>query len=89
MNAQASRIESEAIKAIIDELGYSDMTVPSDKFNDDDFYLINPLTRQIKAQFGHTQRLQAERAAVNGLQAVRCMRAKHMNLWRLPARRVA
>lgn len=72
-------------EAILNELGYGDMTVAMEKFNDDDFYLINPMTREIKAQFGSKQRCIAERAAINGLQAVRGMRAKHMGLWRLPA----
>ena len=70
---------------MLEELGYGGMTVPASKFNDDDFYLINPMTLEIKAQFGASQRFNAERAAVNGLQSVRGMRAKWMGLWRLPA----
>lgn len=87
MASIATSIRSPATKAeaILNDLGYGDMTVPMAKFNDDDFYLINPMTREIKAQFGSKQRFIAERAAVNGLQAVRGMRAKHMDLWRMRA----
>lgn len=73
-----------AAEQILNELGYGDMTVPMHRFNDDDWYLINPMTKEIKADFHHSKRFIAQSAAVNGLKAVRGMAAKRMGLWRLP-----
>lgn len=76
-------------EGILKELGYGDMTVPAASFNDDDWYLINPITREIKAQFSHNKRDMAASYAVNGLESVRGMRAKYMGLWRLPQKAFA
>lgn len=94
MNAQSliNRAEKNQLLAsvaqdILEDLGYGDMTVPVGSFNDDDFYLINPLTGEIKAQFGSKQKFVAESSVKPGLTLFKGMRAKHMGLWRLPARR--
>lgn len=71
-------------ESILSGLGYGDMTVPVHSFNDDDWYVVNTLTREIKASFSASRRDQAEKAAINGLKAVLGMAAKYMGLWRLP-----
>lgn len=71
-------------ESILSELGYGDMTVPVYSFNDDDWYVVNALTREIKTSFSASRRDQAEAAATNGLKVFRGMAAKYMGLWRLP-----
>jgi hypothetical protein len=73
-------------QSVLAELGYGDMTVPVGKFNDDDWYLFNPLTREIKAQFGASQKFQALSAVKPGLSCERGMRVKCLGLWRLPVK---
>ena len=70
---------------ILDALGYGDMTMPVASFNDDDWYLVNPMTREIKAQFSSRSKWLADREANGGLSVYRGLMAKNMGLWRLPA----
>ncbi len=86
---QSTQAVSKKALGILDELGYGDMTVPVERFNDDDWYLFSSVTFEIKAQFGPSQKHVALSHAKAGLSVERGMRAKHMGLWRLPSRRAA
>jgi hypothetical protein len=84
--ASREGIAPSVAQSVLTELGYGDMTVPASKFNDDDWYLFNPLTLEIKAQFGASQKFQALSAVKPGLSCERGMRVKCLGLWRLPVK---
>ena len=79
------RAPANLASQILSDLSYGDMTIPVGRFNDDDFYLVHPLTKEVKRVVDPSQRAVTEQPRTDGLTWVRGMRAKHMGLWQLPA----
>lgn len=69
-------------KSILDTLGYEAITIKREAFNDDDYYVYNPLTLQLDRQYGSKQRHMLTNVP-NGMSIERGITAKWIGLWKL------
>jgi hypothetical protein len=81
-NAAANRLElrTDTARQILEELGYGDMTIPMQSFNDDDYYEYNPISKELVGSYGCKS---PQPTARPGFVIARGMRAKYLGLWRV------
>ena len=78
--AKALTLRADTARQILEELGYGDMEIPRQSFNDDDWYEYNlaskEMVRQISCKF-------AKPTPRPGFAVVMGMSAKYLGLWRV------
>lgn len=80
----ADKIEkrSDLAKGILEMMGYDNMVIPKQSFNDDDWYEYNPVSKELVREYSCKMPKPQPRA---GFEVSRGMSAKYLGLWRLPA----